>query len=153
MVRMRALPESSRAGLESLACPSFEEVPFTGVRSLKDARIALVSSAGLMHRDEPNVNGATGGYRAIADTTPDADVLMNHVSVNFDRTGYQRDVNVILPRARLKELEADNVISAASPTHYAFMGATEPEKMRDSALQLASELKAQNINTVCLLPV
>ena len=47
---------------------------------------------------------------------------MSHVSVNFDRTGFQRDLNVVLPRDRLDELVASGKIGGVAPEHYSFMG-------------------------------
>lgn len=93
------------------------------------------------------------GYRSIADSVSDGDILCSHVSTNFDRTGFQQDINVMLPRDRLLELEHDGRIGKAAETHYAFMGATSPEKLEDRARELGRSMLALGVNTVVLAPV
>ena len=78
---------------------------------------------------------------------------MSHVSINFDRTGFQQDVNVAFPRQRMAELAADGTIGEVATTHYSFMGATDPKLMEEGARELAGRLKADNIDAVLLLPV
>ena len=63
---------------------------------------------------------------------------MTHASINFDRNGFQEDVNVAFPIDRLRELEADGTIGSTGDFHYAFMGATHPEQMAPDPLTLSS---------------
>ncbi len=93
------------------------------------------------------------GYRAIAADIGDGDILCSHVSTNFDRTGFQQDLNVMLPRDRLVELEREGCIGRAADTHYAFMGATSPPKLEDKARELGRSMLALGVNTVVLAPV
>ncbi|MBT3701184.1 MAG: hypothetical protein HOG12_06675 [Alphaproteobacteria bacterium] len=78
---------------------------------------------------------------------------MSHVSVNFDRTAFQQDLEAIFPLGHLAELASDGVIGSVATDHYSFMGATDPVKMEDEARELASRMKADNVNTVILIPV
>ena len=57
---------------------------------------------------------------------PAADILISHVSINFDRTGFQRDLNVVYPIDRLRELVAEGVIGGVAETHFTVMGSTDP---------------------------
>lgn len=54
---------------------------------------------------------------------------MSHISVNFDRTGYQQDLNVVFPIELLIELATENVIGSVADYHYSFMGTTDPAEM------------------------
>lgn len=90
------------------------------------------------------------GFREV--TSAD-DILMSHVSVNYDRTGYLQDINTILPLDRLAELESDGVIGAVADTHYSFMGATDPADMQPDAAQVAGMLRADQVDAVLLVPV
>ena len=153
MARLKDSVDNERHYLEALECPEFEQTAFTPPRALAKCRVALISSAGLMQRGSDNIRAGTGDYRAIDDTIADSDILMNHVSVNFDRTAFAEDINSVLPRQRLKELEQQRTIAHAATEHYSFMGATAPEEMESHAHTLAAELKNKGINTVCLLPV
>jgi D-proline reductase (dithiol) PrdB len=116
-------------------------------------RIALVSTAGLVRRgDKPFVAGE-GDYRTIPADTPAGDLLMTHVSVNFDRTGFQRDLNTVLPLDRLRELAAAGTIGSVAARHYSFMGASEPKAMEVNARALARLLLGDRVDGVVLVPV
>ena len=66
--------------------------------------VTLISSAGLGMRNDPPFRGGDGGYRAIAHTADASDIVMSHVSVNYDRTGFQLDLKINgLPADTMKE--------------------------------------------------
>jgi D-proline reductase (dithiol) PrdB len=46
---------------------------------------------------------------------------MSHVSVNFDRTGFQQDLKVIFPLDRLRELAVEGSIGSVAAFHYSFL--------------------------------
>jgi len=153
MVRMTDLPESERTLLENLACESYDTEPWAGGPPLSQRRVALVSTAGLQRRgDRPFALGAVD-YRVITDDTPAAELIMSHVSTNFDRSGFEQDINVVLPLDRLAELAAAGEIGSVARYHYSFMGATDPALMADTAAHLAGLLKADDVDACLLLPV
>ena len=78
---------------------------------------------------------------------------MTHVSVNFDRTGFQRDINVVYPLDRLRAMAADGAIGSVASTHYSFMGATDPRGMEANARAVAGRLKSDQVDAVLLTPV
>jgi hypothetical protein len=53
---------------------------------------------------------------------PPGDLLISHVSINFDRAGWQRDINVVYSIDRL----ASGEIGGVADTHYTVMGSTDP---------------------------
>ena len=92
-------------------------------------------------------------YRVIpADTKPD-EVLISHISVNFDRTGFQEDWNVVFPLDRLRELADKGAMGSVAQIHYSFMGATDPVQMEPHARELAGRLKQDAVDAVILPPV
>ena len=91
-------------------------------------------------------------YRVIPGDTPAADLLMSHVSVNFDRSGFQEDINVVFPIDRLRELKADGVIGSVSDFHYSFMGAAPIRALEPKARELAALLKKDRVDAVLLDP-
>ena len=153
MVRLSDVPEPERSVIAGLDCPAFEPTPFTAAAAPAERRVALVSSAGLIVRGERPMRARDTGYRAIPSSVADKDILCSHVSTNFDRTGFQQDLNVVLPRDRLRELEREGVIGKAADEHYAFMGATAPEALQNSARDLGRSMLALGVNTVVLAPV
>ena len=81
------------------------------------------------------------------------DLIMSHISNNFDRTGFQQDLNVVFPIDRLRELAADGTISSVARYHYAFMGATPPTDQAPVAKDLAQRLKEDDVDGVILAGV
>ena len=155
MARFNELSARMQKALDGLLpdCPTFANKPWVEGPPLSARRVAMISSAGFMRRGGKPLVGGDADYRAIpADIAP-GDLLISHVSQNFDRTGFQQDINVMLPLDRLREMAADGEIGSLADTHYSFMGSTPPEKMEPDARRLAADLKADNVDAVLLLPV
>lgn len=133
--------------------PDFGSPPFVRGPALAQRRVAIISTAGLHVRgDQPFESGAAD-YRVISGDTPPADLVMSHTSVNFDRSGFQEDVNVVFPLARLRELAQDGFVGSVSGYHYAFMGAAPIRALEPKARELAGLLKKDRVDTVILSPV
>ncbi len=78
---------------------------------------------------------------------------MSHISINYDRAGFARDVNVVYPIDRLKELAAEGVIGSVADTHYSVMGSTDPATMAESADGITARLQQEGVDAVILAPV
>ena len=153
MVLMQNIPELMQKHLTKLECPTFEAKPWVQEKPLRQQCVALVSSAGLHHRDDRRFAGGETAYREIPGNTAAEDIIMSHVSVSYDRTGFQQDINTIFPLDRMRELAEEGFVGSLAETHYSFMGATDPRKMEAEARELGSRLKAANVDSVILLPV
>ena len=153
MTRLTDLPPAQAKRLAEAECPKFETTPWVTGPALSQRRIAIVSSAGLVVRGENPFRGRDPDYRVIpADTRPE-ELLISHISINFDRTGFQEDWNVVFPLDRLRELAAEGTIGSVGQTHYSFMGATDPVQMESHARELAGRLKSDQVDAVILPPV
>lgn len=152
MVRLADVPEPERSHIAGLDCPVYQTSIINPVDK-KHRHVAIVSSAGFIVRGERPMLSNETAYRVINHEVADSDILCSHVSTNFDRTGFQQDLNVMLPRERLLELEKEGRIKKAADAHYAFMGATHPEKLEDRARELGRSMLALGVNTVVLAPV
>lgn len=153
MVHLREMPEHLREALVNQALPEYGDTPWTKAKPLNEARVALISTAGLHRREDPPFTPGAGDYRIIPDDYDMGDLVMSHVSMNFDRTGFYQDVNVAFPIERLRELKAEGVIGDVASRHYSFMGATPPTAMEPVARDLAQVLRADAVDTVLLCPV
>lgn len=153
MARLDRLPEDERRHLLSLPCPKFETTPWVTGAPLPQRRIALLSTAGLHRRGDRPFGVAAADYRIIPVDTPANDLVMSHISTNFDRTGFQQDLNVVFPLDRLRELVTNKVIGSLADFHYSFMGATDPLQMEDTARSLAKIMKNEKVDSVLLVPV
>jgi D-proline reductase (dithiol) PrdB len=94
-----------------------------------------------------------GDYRVIPGEIKARDLVMSHVSTNFDRTGFQTDWNVVFPLDRLQELTREGVVGSVAAYHYSFMGATDPQEMETAARNLAFLLNGDRVDGALLLPV
>ena len=153
MTRLTDLPPAQAKRLAELECPDFTTRPWVSGRPLGQRRVAIVSSAGLVVRGELPFRGRDPDYRVIPATTKPEELLISHISINFDRTGFQEDWNVVFPLDRLNELAAEGMIGSVAATHYSFMGATDPIQMEPHARELAGRLKADQVDAVILSPV
>jgi D-proline reductase (dithiol) PrdB len=139
--------------LAELECPDFKTTPWVEGPPMAQRRVAVVSSAGLVVRGEPPFRGRDPDFRAIPGTTPPDRLLLSHISINFDRTGFQEDWNVVFPLDRLNELAAEGAIGSVAATHYSFMGATDPVPMEGYAREVAGRLRQDKVDAVILSPV
>jgi D-proline reductase (dithiol) PrdB len=133
--------------------PDFGPTPFASGPPLGRRRVAIVTTSGLhVHGDRP-FEMRSADYRVIPGDAPAGDLRMSHISVNFDRSGFQEDVNVVFPLERLRELEAEGVIGSVSNFHYSFMGASPIHTLEPKARELAALLKQDRVDAVLLTPV
>ena len=158
MVRLADLPEPERKGhLDRIATlPAFPDTPLAGGPELAGRRIALLTTAGLhLRSDQPFDTGGGGiDYRVIPGDVKAADLVMSHASVNFDRTGFQSDWNVVFALDRLKELVRDKVVGSIAAFHYSFMGAIpQVTRYEPKARELAAMLRQDRVDGVLLSPV
>jgi D-proline reductase (dithiol) PrdB len=153
MTRLADLPAAQAKRLAELECPDFATTPWVAGAPLSRRRVAIVSSAGLVVRGENPFRGRDADYRVIPGGVKPADLLCSHISINFDRTGFQEDWNVVFPLDRLNELAGEGVIGSVADTHYSFMGATDPVQMEPHVREVAGRLKQDRVDAVILSPV
>ena len=154
MVRLSDLPDYEASHLLAKRCPPFKTRPWVSGPPLKDRRLSVVTTAGVHSPGEQPFNFIDASYRVIPGDIDGSDLLMSHTSVNFDRSGFQQDVNVVFPIDRLRELEAAGAIGSLARFHYTFMSAgAQPEDFAAGAREVAGLLKEDQVNAVLLCPV
>jgi len=160
MVRLETLDETFASHLLHIECPEYDSQPWVTGPTLDQCRVAIISTAGLHRREDTpflvqtdSAGDWPADYRVIPSDSQAKDLVMSHISTNFDRTGFQQDWNVVFPLDRMRELAESNVISSLADYHYSFMGAAHPQRMEPSARHLAPLLKGDNVDLVMLVPV
>ena len=153
MTRLTDLQPAQAKRLAELECPDFATRPWVTGPPLSQRRVAIVSSAGLVVRGESPFRGRDADYRVIPAATKADELLISHISINFDRTGFHEDWSVVFPLDRLRELAAEGMIGGVASTHYSFMGATDPVEMEPYARELAGRLKQDGVAAAILPPV
>ena len=152
MARLEDMPQSAEH-LLSLPCPEYDATPWAEGPPLHTRRAAIISTAGLHARGDRPFSIFDADYRVIGPDISTGDLVMSHVSTNFDRTGFQQDVNIVFPIDRLRELVQEGFIGSVADYHYSFMGATDPEQMEDTARKASVLLKRDKVTAVFLVPV
>ena len=153
MARLEDIPEPTRTAVANIPCPVYETTPYVAGPPLSKRRVAIVSSAALIQRGDAPFPFGSGECRPLQRSWNSDDILISHVSINFDRAGYQRDINVIYPIERLKHLAIDGLIGSVANTHYTVMGSSDPAAMVEAADFIAAAFKADHVDAVVLAPV
>jgi D-proline reductase (dithiol) PrdB len=116
--------------------------------------VAIISTAGLHRKeDRPFTLDPGDYYRVIPGNITANDLVMTHVSTNYDRFGYQQDWNIVFPLDRLNALREQGVIGSVADYHYSFMGAHDPVPMESTVREVAGLLKKDKVDAALLVPV
>lgn len=161
---LKWLPPSMKAFYGNMQVPPYDGMPWTPLRKpLREARIALVTTAGINVRgveppfdyerewEHPNWGDPT--YRTLPRDLRQEQVQTGHLHINNDDIG--RDVNIVLPVDRMKELEAAGVIGSLAPRNFSFMGyQPDTTEWRERyAPEAAQKLRDDAVDGVLLTPV
>jgi D-proline reductase (dithiol) PrdB len=146
-------PEAVQSRIVDQDLPEYGPTAAVGGPPLSERRIAIVTTAGLHRRSETPFGHGTPEYKVIPDDIDITEIVMSHASTNYDRTGYQQDINICFPVDRLHELAENGTIGSVAKYHYAFMGATPPHIMEAPARDVAKLLKEDGVDGVLLVPV
>lgn len=156
MVRLADLSPPDRENMlkKVPTLPRFEQRPWVRGPRLAQRRVAIVSTAGLHVRGDRPFGAGGMDYRVIPGDVAAGDLVMSHMSVNYDRSGFQEDWNVAFPLDRLKELVKEKLVGAIAAFHYSFMGAVSPvTNYEPKARELAQLLRGDGVDAVLLSPV
>ncbi len=154
MARPNDMPEEEAAHVVAKACEPFDTKPWVEGPPLRERRVAILTSAGLHRVGDRAFSTVDLSYRVIPGTTRADELTMTHSSIHFDRTGFREDVNVVFPIDRLRELESEGVIGSVADYHYSLMGAGwPPSAIEPTMRELASMLREDGVDAVCLAPV
>ncbi|MDT8441053.1 MAG: glycine/sarcosine/betaine reductase selenoprotein B family protein [Desulfuromonadales bacterium] len=135
------------------------EIPWTEpAKPLRQAKLALVTTSGIHHRQQPpfdmhDVDGDPS-YRVLDGDSLFADFQITHDY--YDHSDADRDPNIILPLEPLRQLVAEGVLGSLAKSHYAFMGHIDGRHINTlvavTAREVANRLKADQVDLVLLTP-
>jgi len=155
MVKLADIPEYERNHLMSKLLPPLGELPWVvNDKPLSEKKVAIITTAGLNFREDHNFEFVDSSYRALPRDLAASDILMTHASVNYDRSGFQEDINVVFPVDRFKELESEGVIGRLADVNYSFMGGGMlPDVYEANVRDLAKLLKTDGVDAAFIVPV
>ena len=154
MVRLESVSKEEREMLLRFPQPTFDTNPWAVPPPVKESRIAIITTAGLHTRnDRPFQIDPNDFYRVIPGNVGANDLVMSHIAASFDRTGYQRDCNVVFPIDRLREMVAEGIIGSLADFHYSVNSAHKANEFDAPAREIANLLKKDNVDAALLFPV
>lgn len=166
-VKNRAIARAAArsSALSGLLIRSFKpsgtegEIPWAPLsKPLSQCRVALVTTAGVHHRNQEPFDMADGdgdpSFRAIDAARPLETLTITHDY--YDHADADRDINVVFPIERLRELAAQGIIGGVSDVHIGFMGHIVGRHVRTlterTAPEAAGILKGAGVDVVILTP-
>lgn len=121
-------------------------------KPMAQSKVALMSSGGVLYRDQPRFHREDASYRLIPKDATQEDLAIWHFGYLTDDA--EKDHNCVFPLARMRELEAAGVIGQLADPAYSFMGGIySARKVRDElAPRIADELKTAQVDAFYLVP-
>jgi D-proline reductase (dithiol) PrdB len=154
MVRLETLSQEEQKLLLSFPQPSFDTQPWVNPPPVNKCRIAIITTAGLHTRnDRPFQIDPNDFYRVIPGNANANELVMSHLAASFDRSGFQRDCNVVFPIDRLREMAGEGIIGSLADFHYSVNSAHRAEEFDAPAREIANLLKKDNVDAALLFPV
>jgi len=160
MARFEDLKLSHRLFMKAYRYRSVDWSPGSRlVKPLSEARVALVSTAGLHlpHQPafDPAIKGGDVSFRELPNQVEVQQLRIAHRSSAFDQTGALEDRNLVFPLDRLRELVARGEVGSLNHRHFSFMGSIIAARrlISGTAPQVAAELREDRVDAVFLVPV
>ncbi|HAG51865.1 MAG TPA: hypothetical protein DHU69_00715 [Deltaproteobacteria bacterium] len=136
-----------------------EGIPWTPLtKSIKDCKIAIVTTAGVHLKSQKpfDMHDKNGDptYRDIPKDASKEQLTITHDY--YDHKDADKDINIVFPIDRLKELKETGEIGDLADINFGFMGHIEAGHIytliNDTAPEVADRLKSQGVDAVLLTP-
>ncbi|MGV7224214.1 MAG: glycine/sarcosine/betaine reductase selenoprotein B family protein [Nitrospinales bacterium] len=137
----------------------FEDIPWAPIKKpLNQSKIALVTTAGIHHAGQkPFDMGDPEGdpsYRIIDANKIEKDFLITHDY--YDHRNADKDLNIIFPITRLRELADAGIIGSIARNHFGFMGHITDSHLQNliekMAPEVATSLLKEHVDAVLMTP-
>ncbi len=128
------------------------EIPWTPLRkSLSDSTVVLISTGGVhLRSDRPFNLNSDPTFRVIPTSAQPADLAISHQA--YDRTDALRDINLVFPIERLRELEAEGVIRRLAEDHYGFGLMGSAKRLMPAIKEVARRISESGVDLALLVP-
>jgi D-proline reductase (dithiol) PrdB len=127
-------------------------VPWTLPRKpISESTVVLVSTGGVhLKTDHPfNLNGDPT-FPVIPKGAEAADLAISHQA--YDRTDALRDINLVFPIERLRELEAEHAIGRLAEEHYGFGLMPSAKRLMPAIKEVARRISEAGVDLALLVP-
>ncbi|MBI5492176.1 MAG: hypothetical protein HY893_04500 [Deltaproteobacteria bacterium] len=134
-------------------------IPWAPVRKrLSGSKVAIVTTAGVHLRSQTafDMHDPDGDptWRELPLSTPGDGYTITHDY--YDHADADRDLNIVFPIDRLKEMKEAGIIGAISEVNFGFMGHIDGPHVetliKKTAPEIAKRLKTEEVDVVLLTP-
>ncbi|HXW46171.1 MAG TPA: glycine/sarcosine/betaine reductase selenoprotein B family protein [Streptosporangiaceae bacterium] len=127
-------------------------IPWTQLRRpITEATVALVTTSGVhLRRDKPFNPGSDSSFRVIPCDAEPGDLAITHQA--YDRRDALRDINLVFPLQRLRELAAQGVIGRLAAENYGFGLVDQGAKLIGPGREVAARLNDGGVDLALLVP-
>ena len=142
--RTIALPQLRRLTADALLWSPLQ-------RPLRAATVALVTTSGVHRRDDrPFKLASDPTFRVIPRTAQAGDLAIAHQA--YDRTDALRDLTLVFPLQRLRELEAEGAIGRVAERHYGFGLVGQAAELVAPGQEVGRLLKRDQVDLALFVP-
>lgn len=154
-----AFPSLARGFIDAYHPWESDDVPWTAVtKPLAESKAALVTTSGVHHRDQKpfDMKDKNGDptYRVIDGERPVADLMITHDY--YDHADADKDINIVFPVERLREMASAGTIGSLARHHYSFMGHIDGPHIftlvEETGPEVAEKLREDDVDVVLLTP-
>ena len=144
---------------ESFEAVNSGDIPWTPfTKEPLECKVALVTTAGVHLKGQPlfDMDDEEGDYtfREIPTDVKIDDIMITHKY--YDHSDADRDINIVFPIERLRELSDLGEIKSVAPRHFGVMGHIVGSKLKQliekTAPDIASSLKEDGVDIALLTP-
>ena len=144
---------------ESFEAVKSEEIPWTPFKKeLSECKVALVTTAGVHLKGQIafNMDDEEGDYtfREVPSAVKIDDIMITHKY--YDHSDADRDINIVFPIERLRELSDTGEIKSVAPRHFGVMGYIVGSKLKQliekTAPDIARNLREDGVDIALLTP-
>lgn len=136
-----------------------EDIPWAPLgKPLREVCVAMVTTAGVHLKSQVPFDmedpDGDASFRAFPSEVDKSDLTITHKY--YDHSAADRDINVVLPIDRLRELRDEGVIGGIAPTLYSFMGHIDGPHLKtlmdETAPEVGDRLVRDGAEAVFLTP-
>ena len=128
------------------------EIPWTPLQKPISGSTAVLITTGGVHlrNDRPFNLSSDSSFRVIPKNAQPGDLAISHQA--YDRTDALRDINLVFPIERLRELEAERVIGRLAEDHYGFGLMGSARRLMPAIKEVARRTRESGVNLAFLVP-
>lgn len=129
-----------------------DRIPWTRLeRPISETTVALIATTGVhLTGDPPFDIPDHGTFRVLPRDVQAGDVTITQPA--YDRRDAQRDLNLVFPIERLRELEAAGVIGRLASEHYGFGLTPNDRDLVAPGREVARRLKREGVDLALFVP-